>query len=159
MKTQGVLDFYGHDHDELDGFLKSFQSLKRTDYAQAKPFFRKFKFGLQRHILWEEEILFPVFDLKTGMKDCGPTAVMRDEHVFIKEALETLHLKVQKNNPDSDAEEKVLIDLLSTHNAKEENILYPAIDQLATKEEKQVLFKQMEGVPQERYAACGCHHG
>jgi len=158
MSTQGVLDFYGHDHEELDDYLKQFQSLKRDYYAQAKPFFRKFKFGLQRHILWEEEIIFPIFESKTGMKDSGPTAVMRQEHVLIKEALEMLHLKVQKNNPDSDAEENILVDLLSRHNYKEENIIYPAIDKLATAEEKQVLFKQMEGVPQERYAACGCHH-
>ena len=158
MSTQGVLSFYGHDHDELDDFLKQFQSLKSKEYTRARAYFRKFKFGLQRHILWEEEILFPVFESKTGMKDSGPTAVMRQEHVLIKEALEALHLKVQKNNPDSDTEEKDLIDLLISHNYKEENIIYPAIDKLTTAEEKQVLFKQMEGVPQERYAACGCHH-
>ena len=52
----------------LDVFLKQYQSLKRKDFAQAKPFFRKFKFGLQRHILWEEEIFFPVFESKIGMK-------------------------------------------------------------------------------------------
>ena len=158
MSTQGVLSFYEHDHDELDGFLKQFQSLKRGDFAQAKPFFRSFKFGLQRHILWEEEILFPIFESKTGMKDSGPTAVMRHEHVLIKEALEALHLKVRESNPDSDAEERALIDLLGNHNYKEENILYPAIDELTTAEEKKILFQRMEEVPKERYAACGCHH-
>src|ERR1039457_4288254 len=102
MSTQGVLHFYAHDHDELDSFIRQFQSLTRDDFAQAKSFFRKFKFGLQRHILWEEEILFPVFESKTGMKDSGPTAVMRQEHVLIKESLEVLHLKVQTTDPDSD---------------------------------------------------------
>ncbi len=139
-------------------FSSSSNQLKTKEYAQARAFFRKFKFGLQRHILWEEEILFPIFESKTGMKDTGPTAVMRQEHVLIKEALEMLHLKVQKNNPDSDAEEKVLTDLLTSHNYKEESILYPAIDKLTSIEERAVLFQQMKGVPQERYAACGCHH-
>ena len=157
MTTSGVLKFYAHDHDELDNYLKQFQSFKRGDFAVAKPFFRKFKFGLQRHILWEEEILFPIFELKTGMKDNGPTAVMRQEHILIKEALEVLHLKVRQSDPDSDGEEKILIDLLSSHNYKEENILYPAIDQLTTTEEKQTLFQQMEKVPEDRYASCGCH--
>ncbi|MBF0490058.1 MAG: hemerythrin domain-containing protein [Candidatus Omnitrophica bacterium] len=158
MSTQEVSGFYGHDHDELDSFLSQFQKLKRQDFAQAKPFFRKFKFGLQRHILWEEEILFPVFESKTGMSDAGPTAVMRQEHVLIKEALEELHLKVRQNDADSEKEEKVLIDLLESHNLKEENILYPAIDQLTTAEEKKVMFQEMEKVPLERYASCGCHH-
>ncbi len=158
MSQKGVLEFYGHDHDELDNFLKEFQSLKHKDFAQAKAFFRKFKFGLQRHIIWEEEILFPVFEEKTGMKDIGPTAMMRHEHVLIKEALEALHSKVSQNNPDSDAEEKILIDILSSHNYKEENILYPAIDQMMTAEEKQILFQQMEGITRDRYAGCGCSH-
>jgi regulator of cell morphogenesis and NO signaling len=158
MLETDVSILYGHDHDELDAFLKQFQNLKRVDYAKAKPCFRQFKFGLQRHILWEDEILFPVFESKTGMKDNGPTAVMRQEHLLIKDALELLHLKVQRNNPDSDAEENVLIDLLKNHNEKEEKILYPAIDQLTTTEEKKKLFQQMQEVPQERYATCGCHH-
>jgi iron-sulfur cluster repair protein YtfE (RIC family) len=158
MSNTDVSSFYGHDHDDLDSFLKEFQLLKRKDFAQAKPFFRKFKFGLQRHIIWEEEILFLMFELKTGLKDSGPTAVMRQEHILIKQALELLHLKVQRNNPDSEEEEKTLIDILSVHNNKEESILYPAIDQLTTAEEKQLMFQQMEGVPQERYASCGCHH-
>ncbi len=158
MANENISGFYAKDHDELDDFLKQFQSLKRDDFAKAKPFFRNFKFGLQRHILWEEEILFPIFESKTGMKDSGPTAVMRQEHVLIKDALEALHLKVRQSDPDSDAEEKVIIDLLSSHNQKEENILYPAIDQMTTAEEKQILFQQMDAVPQDRYASCGCHH-
>jgi iron-sulfur cluster repair protein YtfE (RIC family) len=156
MSTQRVLDFYAHDHDELDGFLKVFQSLKRSDPARAKQFFRQFKFGLQRHIFWEDEILFPVFESKTGMKDSGPTAVMRQEHVLIKGALEALHLKVREGDPDSDAEEKALIEILSGHNDKEENILYPAIDKLTTLEEREILFKQMKDVPEERFARCEC---
>ena len=158
MSTQDVLNFYGHDHDELDDFLKKFQSLKLKEYAQARAFFRKFKFGLQRHILWEEEILFPLFESKTGMTDSGPTAVMRQEHILIKAALEALHLKVQKNDPDSNKEELTLVDLLTSHNYKEEKILYPAIDKLTTAQEKAVLFNQMKELPQERYASCGCHH-
>lgn len=158
MAQKGVSEFYGHDHDQLDDFLKQFKELKHKDFAKAKPFFRSFKFGLQRHILWEEEILFPLFESKTGMKNTGPTAVMRHEHVLIKEALAALHAKVSQNNPDSDAEEKILMDILSGHNHKEENILYPAIDQMITAEEKQILFQQMEGITPERYAGCGCSH-
>ncbi|MEI7998461.1 MAG: hemerythrin domain-containing protein [Candidatus Omnitrophota bacterium] len=158
MSNAGISVFYGGDHDELDGHLKKFQELKHKNFAEAKPSFRSFKFGLQRHILWEEEMLFPIFESKTGMKDGGPTAVMRHEHVLIKEALETLHEKVRQHNPDSDQEETALISILKEHNNKEESVLYPAIDELTTEEEKKILFQQMEKVPEERYASCGCNH-
>ncbi|MDE2008840.1 MAG: hemerythrin domain-containing protein [Candidatus Omnitrophica bacterium] len=158
MSQENILGFYGHDHDVLDNYFKEFQTLKNQDYARARASFRAFKFGLQRHILWEDQILFPVFETRTGMKDRGPTAVMRQEHILIKEALEALHQKVRRNDPDSGNEEEALIDLLSRHNQKEEGVLYPAIDQLMTAEEKKSLFKQMQDVPKEEYASCGCKH-
>lgn len=158
VKDFHIEEFYSHDHDDLDGYLKEFQRLKRVDFMKAKPFFRSFKFGLQRHILWEEEILFPFFEQKTGMKDGGPTAVMRHEHVLIKQALESLHAKVRNADPDSEAEEKELIGLLSEHNMKEEHILYPAIDKLASLEEKAQMNKQMASVDKDRYEFCGCRH-
>ncbi|MBF0571774.1 MAG: hemerythrin domain-containing protein [Candidatus Omnitrophica bacterium] len=157
MAIERITEFYAKDHDELDWFLKQFQAFKRQDFDKAKPFFRSFKFGLQRHILWEEEILFPVFESKTGMKDSSPTAVMRHEHILIKEALEDLHGKVREHDPDSDIEEKTLIDILSQHNLKEESMLYPAIDKITSDQEKKELFDQMRALPEARYGRCECH--
>ncbi len=158
MSKATVTGFYGHDHDELDNYLKEFQALKHKDFSKAKPFFRAFKTGLLRHILWEEEILFPVFEAKMGMKEGGPTAVMRHEHAQIKEILEALHQKVRRQEPDSDEGEQALIAILEAHNQKEEMILYPAIDGLTSPQEKEALFKQMQEFPKERYDNCGCGH-
>ena len=158
MSQEGISTVYAHDHDELDNFLKEFQCLKRKDFDVAKPFFRSFKNGLLRHISWEEEILFPVFEFKTGMKDSGPTAVMRREHTLIKKALEALHEKVRQHNPDSEQEEQVLVSLLREHNDKEEQILYPAIDVMTTAQEKELIFKQMTAVPKEPSGGCCCGH-
>lgn len=159
MSTQTITRFYSEDHDKLDGFFKKFQELKRQNYPEAKTYFREFKFGLQRHIVWEEEILFPVFEEKTGMKESGPTFVMRQEHRQIGAALEALHEKVRKQDPESDAEEAAILDILSQHNMKEESILYPAIDQHVSGEETKNIFKAMENIPEDRYRnCCGGHH-
>ncbi|OGW96987.1 MAG: hypothetical protein A2Y04_01320 [Omnitrophica WOR_2 bacterium GWC2_45_7] len=158
MNENNITPFYEKDHDELDSYLKTYQEKKRTDFPRAKEFFKRFKFGLQRHIVWEEEILFPVFEDKTGMRDVGPTAVMRQEHVLIKEALEKLHQKVRMGDPETDKEEAELLNVLGAHNEKEENILYPAIDEMATEEEKKEVFEKMKLVPEEKYMGCGCGH-
>jgi regulator of cell morphogenesis and NO signaling len=156
--TETISKFYEADHDRLDEAFKSFQTLKRSDYARAKEFFREFKFGLQRHIIWEEEILFPLFEEKTGMFQGGPTEVMRIEHRQIGEHLEAIHKKVKAADPNSDEEEKMLLAVLSVHNGKEENILYPAIDRAATDADRIAVFEKMESLPEERYAQC-CHAG
>ncbi|MBI2340814.1 MAG: hemerythrin domain-containing protein [Deltaproteobacteria bacterium] len=149
-----VTGYYEADHERLDRLFKMFQTLKRSDFAKAKGAFVDFKTGLQRHIVWEEEILFPVFEEKTGIKDAGPTAVMRLEHREIGAALEAVHQKVKERDPESDREEEKLISLLSEHNRKEEVILYPAIDRFLSPAELEEIFKKMEALPPERYATC-----
>jgi iron-sulfur cluster repair protein YtfE (RIC family) len=154
MNDQTVQVSFAHDHDRLDQLLETYRRLKRVDFAQAKQAFREFKFGLQRHIIWEETILFPLFEEKTGMRDRGPTAVMRAEHREIGQRLEALHDKVRRQDVDSDREEEALLEALFAHNQKEENILYPAIDRLSSAEEKAAAFKTMEELPEEAYRTC-----
>ncbi len=146
-----------HDHDRLDQLLETYRQLKRADFARAKQAFREFKFGLQRHIISEETIFFPLFEDKTGMRDHGPTAVMRAEHREIGRRLEALHDKVRRQDVDSDREEEALFQALFAHNQKEENVLYPTIDRLTSEEEKADALQQMEDLPEEAYRSC-CQH-
>lgn len=151
-----VTTYYEEDHDRLDRLFREFQRYKRSDFAKAKQFFREFKTGLQRHIIWEEEILFPQFEEKTGNAQ-GPTAVMRMEHRLIGRYLEMIHEKVRAGDPASDKEEEEMMALLGQHNLKEENILYPAIDRHLRSEEVEAVFASMKALPEERYHTC-CHN-
>ena len=156
-ERQTISSYYEVDHDRLDELFKEFQQLKRTDFTKAKQVFRQFKYGLQRHIIWEEEILFPLFERKTGMTRGGPTFVMRMEHRQIGAYLEAIHDKVRSQNPESDAEERALIEALLSHNRKEEQILYPMIDQTIDVSERSSVFEEMDKLPEERYSVC-CRH-
>lgn len=150
--------FFAEDHDRLDALFQSFQTLKRHDIAKAKEAFKEFTFGLQRHIVWEEDVLFPLWEEKSGMVDAGPTAVMRAEHRRIGEQLEAIHQKVGAQNPDSNQEEGVLLQLLGSHNLKEERVLYPSIDEVTTPQERLGIFRKMKEIPEDRYrACCGIH--
>jgi len=150
--------FYEQDHDRLDELFKTFQQLKRSDFPKAKEAFKEFKFGLQRHIVWEEDVLFPLWEENTGMSEGGPTCVMRAEHRQIGQQLEAIHGKVADQNHDSDQEEQALLDLLGSHNMKEERVLYPAIDQLTSAEERETVFQNMKNIPEERYKLCCGQH-
>ena len=153
-----VSAFFEQDHDRLDELFKTFQQLKRSDFSKAKEAFKDFKFGLQRHIVWEEDVLFPLWEKKTGMSESGPTPVMRHEHRQIGQQLEAIHGKVSEQNPDSDKEEQSLLDLLGSHNRKEELRLYPAIDQVAGTEGQEAIFQSMKNIPEERYNLCCGQH-
>ena len=150
--------FFQQDHDRLDALFQSFQTLKRHDFEKAKEAFKEFKIGLHRHIVWEEDLLFPLWEEKTGMSEGGPTFVMRAEHRQIGERLEAIHQKVAERNPESDQDEQALLALLGAHNIKEERVLYPAIDQVTTQDECQDVFRKMKEIPEDRYrVGCGGH--
>ena len=138
-----ISEFYEQDHDRLDELFKTFQKMKRSDFPKAKEAFKAFKFGLQRHIVWEEDVLFPLWEEKTGMSEGGPTFVMRAEHRQIGQQLEAVHDKVGDQNPDSDQEEQAL---------------YPAIDQLTSAQERETVFQNMKNIPEERYKLCCGQH-
>ena len=153
MGEESVKVYFEEDHDRLERLFKGFQDLKRTDFPKAKECFKEFRSGLQRHIIWEEEILFPLFEEKTGMS-LGPTQVMRAEHRQIRDHLEAIHKKVHEADPGSDPEEASLLATLSAHNRKEEMILYPAIDQSIDDADRAKVFEAMKNIPEERYATC-----
>jgi iron-sulfur cluster repair protein YtfE (RIC family) len=153
-ETQTISKFFEQDHDRLDELFKTFQRLKRLDFVKAKEAFKDFKFGLQRHIVWEEDLLFPLWEEKTGMAEGGPTFVMRNEHRQIGEQLEAIHQKVAEQNPDSDQEEQALLALLGSHNMKEERVLYPSIDQVTSEDERETVFLNMKNIPEDRYKVC-----
>jgi hemerythrin-like domain-containing protein len=83
---------------------------------------------------------------------------MRNEHRQIGQQLEAIHQKVVNQSPDSDQEEQALLDLLGSHNRKEERALYPAIDKVTSAEERQAVFQNMDSIPEERYKLCCGQH-
>ena len=159
MEGQNISTFFEKDHNRLDHLFQFFRLNKQSDFLKAKQSFRDFLRGLERHIRWEEELLFPIFEARTGMKDSGPTAVMRFEHEQIKKALNTIHEKVKSNKTDSDDAESLLLEILTQHNCKEEGILYPAIDQLLSGNEKKSVFEEIEKISAEKEPSCCGMHG
>ena len=61
---------------------------------------------------------------------------------------------MKEKNPDTDADEQLLLNTLFLHNQKEEQILYPAIDRSLTESERSSVFTGMSAVPEERYHYC-----
>ncbi len=157
-KNQVLTAYFEADHDRLDALLNNFANLKDSDFLAAKPFFKTFLQGLKRHIVWEEDVLFPAFEAKTGMRNTGPTEVMRMEHRLIGQALERLHDKVRRTDAVCEDEIERLIETLEPHNQKEEQVLYPALDSTLSETEVAEIFRAMEAIPAERYlTCCGAH--
>lgn len=155
MPTPTITQYFAQDHDQLDDMFNTFRTEKYRNYEKAKEAFNRFKQGLERHILREEELLFPLWEEKTGIAQGGPTFIMRGEHRHIGERVEALGRKVRNENPDTGAEEQALMVLLSAHNMKEEHVLYPSLDKLANDEERDELYENMD-IASDRHSKVCC---
>ncbi len=146
MTVPGLNDFLTEDHDRLDEFLERFQERKAENPIEAAESWTRFVSSLKRHLLWEETILFPLFEQKTGQS--GLTDTLRAEHEEIREWLAALDDKVQQKDADSDHEAEMLVNELGGHNAREEYALYPQLDKLLSAAEKQAAFEAMSAIPE-----------
>lgn len=155
MQEKSLTEYFKSDHERLDGLFSRFQSSQAGDPAAAREAFRDFKYGLERHISWEEDILFPFFERATGLTGSGPTAVMRHDHERLRGILRDIHLKVRSARPDTAGDAAALTSLLSEHNHKEEAVLYPLLDDMATEKDRQEMFAKMQEYPESRPCCCG----
>ena len=104
-----ILEFMRVDHDRLDNKIRIYSAEKLVDIEKAENIFLFFKSELERHIIWEEDILFPVFERKTGIEDGGPTSVMRMEHIQIKKHLQEIKRKLHAREIQDPCEEQVAL--------------------------------------------------
>ncbi|MBI5970961.1 MAG: DUF2249 domain-containing protein [Deltaproteobacteria bacterium] len=141
-----VTDYLQTDHRRLDAIFERFsRAVKDGRWEEASKDFREFSLGLKRHIGVEEEILFPVFEEKTGMKDSGPTFVMREEHKDIKALLDSILSGTDAKNPAAVAKGmSALTNTLGDHNMKEEQILYPESDHFLSDAERSDVIKRAQ---------------
>lgn len=146
MTALSLNDFLTEDHHRLDDFLERFQERKAGSCIEAAEFLMRFTSALERHLLWEETVLFPLFEQKTGQS--GLTDTLRGEHGEIRECLAALNEKVKQNDAGSDQEAELLVNELGGHNGREEYALYPQLDKLLSDAEKQAAFEAMSAIPE-----------
>lgn len=163
-KPRTIVDFLGSDHHRLNAHWQEFlQAVDSCQLAYETLFVREkghrvaaidqlsqFIFGLRRHIRMEEDWLFPLFDERSRMPaGAGPTAAMRAEHQEIEAVLRNVEklllggdcatviqtIEGQPVHPSA---------LIRSHDAKEENVLYPMADRLFSQAEKDDLCLKMQ---------------
>jgi iron-sulfur cluster repair protein YtfE (RIC family) len=125
MTTQILLDHHKH-CDEL--FAATEEAADERRWTDCYSRFAKFRDELDAHFRTEEEVLFPAFEVASGMAG-GPTEVMRYEHAQMRTLLESLATTLAACDADRFAgTAETLLVMMQQHNMKEERILYPMCD-------------------------------
>jgi hemerythrin-like domain-containing protein len=124
---------------------QTFEALGAGDIPRARALFRAFEKGADSHMRSEEELLFPVFEMRARLPHGGPTSVLRSEHGRIRELLRELAREIESGGNDAEALRAALRSTVADHHRKEETILYPWTERLLTDGEVDRLLAQARG--------------
>lgn len=146
--ARNVTEYLEGDHVRLGAILEEVERLAGAGaFPEAGLRFAEFACGLGRHIVAEETILFPAVEKTTGMAG-GPTTVMREEHVEIRRRMDGVAAELEARNVTGAGRAiAALTEVLSMHNMKEEEVLYPMADEAAGgRREQDDLVKRLQAV-------------
>ncbi|MCG3189812.1 MAG: hypothetical protein LKCHEGNO_02312 [Burkholderiaceae bacterium] len=128
---ESITDHMQQDHVLIDGYAERAATAAETAAwsdleREAGEFLRR----LRRHIEMEEVVLFPAFEERTGMVQAGPSVQMRMEHEQMQPILEQMQTAVAAHDGAGYRQAShALLEILVPHNQKEEQMMYPMLDQ------------------------------
>ena len=137
-----ILKFMDKDHEELVALFDQFLSHIKNNSDQSIEVFSQFRQNLQKHFHWEEKILFPLFEERTGFPGADTTFVLKNEHIQIKSMFidKIEAMLIEKKYSEITLLTVGLEEMLSIHRNLETDIFYPWFDNsLDMVERKRVL--------------------
>ena len=128
---ESINDTMMKDHAACDAvFARAADAARGANWPMLQKEADAFLAHIARHIVLEEELLFPAFEEGTGMSTGGPTETMRSEHAQMQPLFAQMRAAASAKDAASylDASQ-ALHDILQQHNMKEEQMMYPMLDQ------------------------------
>lgn len=125
-----ILSFLSNDHTHCDDLFASAETaVADARWPEAARDFAAFTAAMRRHFDMEQRVLFPAFEIATGMT-MGPTQIMRSEHAQMNAVMDAMQAALTAQDADGYlGQSETLLMLMSQHNMKEEQILYPMCEQ------------------------------
>lgn len=121
-----IVDFFSRDHRRCDTlYAEAENAANEGDIAAMSRICRHFLVAMTHHFRMEEEVLFPAFENRTGMRQ-GPTMVMRSEHEQMRGLMQQMHQAAETGDAELLLKAGgTLLFVMQQHNVKEEQMLYP----------------------------------
>lgn len=126
-----ISSYMQDDHVLIDGIAeRAVAAAAARDWDGFARDGTQFLRRLRRHIEMEERLLFPAFEERTGMTAGGPSVQMRVEHEQMQPILQRMEAAlVARDATGFQLSTKALFDILVPHNQKEEQMMYPMLDE------------------------------
>lgn len=131
-----ISELMTNDHRSCDEiYADAEEAIGQGDFTAAAASWGEFCRRVEQHFTLEEQTLFPGFESATGMQ-AGPTMVMRGEHIQMREMFKSIAAAIEHQEADEALGQcESLMIFMQQHNMKEEQILYPMLDDTLPQQE------------------------
>lgn len=130
-------------HNLMNKLFDNYSTMRKEEHKKTLQCFNYMSTQLLRHIDWEEEILFPLFETRFNHAS-STTYLLKKQHSQIKQNMDEIKHELTKYPYNTEELEEDLKSLLGVHNATEEYAVYSWIDYLMSDEEKQRLTLEIQ---------------
>jgi hemerythrin-like domain-containing protein len=127
------------EHEVIESLLNDFKRLQDKDSAKAKEVFQTFVWNIEKHIFLEEKVLYNIYSVWDGNID-GMFEIL-EEHGEIMALIK----KIKNSYPD-EHNFLELKELLRDHFVLEETVLYPNLDKLLNRDQKEFLIERAQEI-------------
>lgn len=134
-----IKEYLSIDHSRCDELFVKMEEVANISLEEAKVLCKEFMEATEHHFQIEERVVFPKFEEKTGMIE-GPTQMMKHEHNQMRVLMKDMFASLDSGNKDKffGCSETLMI-LLQQHNMKEEQMLYPMMQQHLNEESDNIV--------------------
>lgn len=138
-----ISELMTHDHRRCDEiYANAEEAISQGDFAAGADLWQEFCDQIEQHFTLEEQTLFPSFESATGMQG-GPTMMMRGEHLQMREMFKSIAASIAlKDVDDALGLCESLMIFMQQHNMKEEQVLYPMLDDVLPQQETEVQINE-----------------
>jgi hemerythrin-like domain-containing protein len=144
-------------HDDLDADFREHQvALLHFDFAAALERLLEYEKNLRMHMGDEEEILLPLYAERAEIPRGGGVKLFLDEHEKMLAHVELFKDQTRKLISEEEPEDGLILlldresfykRLTSHHDNREQDYLFPILDQITTDEEKAEILGRVAARP------------
>lgn len=142
---RSVTGYLVWDHRRMEDLLDETSAAANAGrWEDAQRCASRYATALRRHADVEDEVLFPAYENACGGFGDGPTAHMRAEHIQVRAGIDSLVRAVDaRDDAGVRAADELLRRVAIEHHAKEEEILFPSIDETFPQPELDALVQRL----------------
>jgi len=143
-----VLKIMNNDHQKLENLFKRILLVSETKHSDFLDIFTQFKQILQKHFIWEEKFLFPLFEKRTGLSGVDTIFVLRNEHHQMNKMFIAKIENMLSDNRQNEIQPLMtgLEEMLTMHRKMETDIFYPWFDEILEGGDKENVIDKLKEI-------------